>query len=60
VLELKYRQARVTVADEMMEEQANQFLKAPATIRYLIAPQRAPRRSWRRRSVVRAGLRSRA
>ena len=60
VLELKYRQARVTVADEIMEEQANQFLKAPATIRYLIAPQRAPRRSWRRRSVVRAGLRSRA
>src|SRR3984957_18366956 len=60
VLELKYRQARVTVADEMMEEQANQSLKAPATIRYLIAPQRAPRRSWRRRSVVRAGLRSRA
>ena len=59
VLELKYRQARVTVADEMMEERAAQFLKAPATIRYLIAPQRAPRR-WRRRSVARAGSRPRA
>ena len=60
VLELKYRQARVTVADEMMEEQASQFLKAPATVRYLVAPERGPRRSWRRRSVVRAGLRPRA
>jgi predicted MFS family arabinose efflux permease len=60
VLELKYRQARITVADEMMEEHASQFLKAPATIRYLVAPQRDPRRSWRRRSAVRAGLRSRA
>ena len=42
VLELKYRQARVTVADEMMEERASQFLKAPAETRYLVAPQRGP------------------
>ena len=60
VLELKYRQARVTVADEMMEEQASQFLKAPATVRYLVAPERDARRSWRRRSMVRTGPRSRA
>jgi predicted MFS family arabinose efflux permease len=60
VLELKYRQARVTVADEMMEEQASQFLKAPAETRYLVAPQRGSRRSWRRRSIARGGLRSRA
>ncbi len=60
VLELRYRQARVTVADEMMEQQASQFLKAPATIRYLVAPERDARRSWRRRSMVRTGPRSRA
>jgi MFS family permease len=60
VLELKYRQARVTVADEMMEEQASQFLRAPAETRYLVAPQRGSRRSWRRRSIARGGLRSRA
>ncbi len=47
-LELKYRQARVTMADEMIEDKANQFLKAPASARYLVAPQRA-RRSWRKR-----------
>jgi MFS family permease len=60
VLELKYRQTRITVADEMMEEQASQFLKAPAETRYLVAPERAPRRSRRRRSIVGARLRSRA
>jgi predicted MFS family arabinose efflux permease len=59
VLELRYRESRVTKADEMIEERAAQFLKAPAETRYLIAPQRGPRRSWRRRSVVRAGLRPR-
>ena len=53
VLELKYRQTRITVADEMMEEQASQFLKAPAETRYLVAPERAPRRSRRRRSMRR-------
>ena len=60
VLELKYRQTRVTVADEMMEEQASQFLKAPAETRYLVAPQRGSRRSRGRRSIARGGLRSRA
>jgi hypothetical protein len=39
-LELKYRQARVTMADQIMEDQATKFLKAPPKIRYLIAPQR--------------------
>ena len=48
-LELKYRQARVTMADQMIEDGANQFLKAPATTRYLVGPQRGPRSSWRKR-----------
>ena len=48
-LELKYRQARVTVADQMMEDKAGHLLKAPAAVRYLVAPQRAPR-SWRKRN----------
>jgi predicted MFS family arabinose efflux permease len=49
-LELKYRQARVTMADQTMEDQATKFLKAPPTIRYLVAPERPPRpRPWRRR-----------
>jgi MFS family permease len=60
VLELKYRQARVTVADEMMEEQASHFLKAPAETRYLVAPERRPRRSWRRRIAARGARRLRA
>ena len=47
-LELKYRQARETIADQMIEDQANQFLKAPAETRYLVAPRRALR-PWRRR-----------
>jgi predicted MFS family arabinose efflux permease len=53
-LELKYRQARVTVADEMIEDGVNQFLKAQATTRYLVAPQRRPRSSWRKRIGARA------
>ncbi len=53
-LELKYRQARVTVADEMIEDGVNQFLKAQATTRYLVAPQREPRSSWRKRIGARA------
>ncbi|MGH6798902.1 MAG: MFS transporter, partial [Roseiarcus sp.] len=57
VLELKYRQARVTMADQMMEDQANQFLKAPAETRYLVAPQRRLR-PWRKRIAARAALRS--
>jgi hypothetical protein len=54
-LELKYRQERVTVADQMIEEQANQFLKAPASARYLVAPQRAPRSRRKRISSTRSG-----
>ena len=53
-LELKYRQARVTVADEMIEDGAKQFLKAQATTRYLVAPQRGPRSSWRKQIGARA------
>ena len=47
-LELKYRQARVTMADQTMEDQASKFLKAPPSIRYLVAPEHPPR-PWRRR-----------
>jgi len=39
-LELKYRQARVTMADQMMFDQVRRFLKAPPETRYLIAPKR--------------------
>ena len=39
-LELKYREARVTMADQMMFDQVRQFLKAPPETRYLIAPKR--------------------
>ena len=42
LLELRYREARVTKADEIIEDRAAQFLKAPAETRYLIAPQRGP------------------
>jgi MFS family permease len=49
-LELRYRESRVTKADAMIEDGAARFLKAPAEIRYLIAPQRRPRPS---RSVSR-------
>ena len=59
-LELKYRQSRVTNADALMEDQAERFLKAPAETRYLVAPQRGPRPSWRRRIAARAAMRSRA
>ena len=59
-LELKYRQSRVTNADALMEDQVDHFLKAPAETRYLVAPQRGPRSSWRRRIGARAALRSRA
>jgi MFS family permease len=47
-LELKYRQSRVTMADQLMEDQATQFLEAPLQARYLVAPQRQLR-PWRRR-----------
>ena len=49
-LELKYRQARVTMADQMMEDKASQFLKAPASASAIwLRLQRAPR-SWRKRN----------
>ncbi len=51
-LELKYRQGRVTMADQMMEDHAIQFLKAPSQSRYLVAPQRLPS-PWRRRTGAR-------
>ena len=50
-LELKYRQTRVTKADELMEERAAQFLKTPAETRYLLAPSR-PLRTWRHRLLA--------
>ncbi len=59
VLELKYRQTRLTMADQIIEDGVSQFLTAPATIRYLVGHKHGPR-SWRRRPVIRAGLRSRA
>jgi predicted MFS family arabinose efflux permease len=46
LLELRYREARVTKADEMIENRAAQFLKAPAESRYLVAPQRRRRSHW--------------
>jgi MFS family permease len=55
VLELRYRESRVTKADEMTEDAAAQFLQAPAETRYLIAPPHGPRRSWRRRGKDPAG-----
>jgi hypothetical protein len=39
-LELKYRESRVTMADQMLFDQVRQFLKAPPETRYLIAPKR--------------------
>ena len=49
VLELRYRESRITKADEMIEDRAARFLRAPAETRYLIAPQHGHRRSWRKR-----------
>jgi predicted MFS family arabinose efflux permease len=53
VLELRYRESRVTKADEMIEDNAAHFLRAPVEIRYLIAPPHGPRRSWRKRRAAR-------
>jgi predicted MFS family arabinose efflux permease len=52
LLELRYREVRVTKADEIIESRAAQFLKAPAESRYLVAPERRRRSHWwkRRRS----------
>jgi hypothetical protein len=49
LLELRYRAARVTKADEMIENRAAQFLKAPAESRFLVAPQRQRRSHWWKR-----------
>ena len=43
LLELRYREARVTKADAIIEDRARQFLKAPAESRFLVAPQRRRR-----------------
>jgi hypothetical protein len=51
LLELRYREARVTKADEIIEDRAKQFLKAPAESRYLVGSRRAPR-FWRRRRAA--------
>ncbi|HEV7479414.1 MAG TPA: MFS transporter [Roseiarcus sp.] len=49
LLELRYREARVTKADEMIENRAAQFWKAPAESRFLVAPQRQRRSHWWKR-----------
>ncbi len=52
LLELRYREARVTKADEMLEDRAKKFLKAPAETRYLVRPQRRERSHWWTRARV--------
>jgi MFS family permease len=49
LLELRYREARFTKADAVIEDRARQFLKAPAESRFLVAPQRRRRPHWWRR-----------
>ncbi len=49
LLELRYREARVTKADEIIEDRAAQFLKAPTGTRYLVGPQRRQRSHWWKR-----------
>ena len=56
LLELKYREARVTKADEIIEDRAAQFLKGPAETRYLVGPQRRQRSHWWRRRRGEAGV----
>jgi hypothetical protein len=56
VLELRYRESRITKADEMIEDRAAQFLRAPAETRYLIAPQHGRRRSWRKHGLRRSTM----
>ncbi len=55
LLELRYREARVTKADAMIEDRAAQFLKAPTETRYLVGPQRRQRSHWWRRRKAQAG-----
>ena len=55
LLELRYREARVTKADAIIEDRAAQFLKAPAESRFLVAPQNRRRSHWwRRRATIAA------
>ena len=56
LLELRYREARVTKADEIIEDRAAQFLKAPAQTRYLIGPHRRRRSHWWKPRRVKTGL----
>ncbi len=44
MLELRYRQARVTMADRIIEDRANAFLREPRKERYLVAPARSRHR----------------
>jgi len=55
-LELKYRQTRVTMADQMILDEAKRFLKAPLQVRYLVAPKRE-RRPRRKGAAADAGRR---
>jgi MFS family permease len=55
LLELRYREARVTKADAIIEDRAAQFLKAPKETRYLVGAQRQRRSHWWRRRGVEAG-----
>ena len=52
LLELRYREARVTKADAIIEDRAAQFLKAPAESRFLVAPQRRRRSHWWRARIA--------
>jgi MFS family permease len=56
LLELRYREARVTKADEIIEDRAKKFLKAPGETRYLVGPQRRQRSHWWRRARVAAAV----
>ena len=52
-LELKYREARVTMADQLIFDEAKRFLTAPLLARYLVAPERNHHRRWRGRGATR-------
>ena len=52
-LELKYREARLTMADQMIIDEAKRFLTAPLQVRYLVAPKRNHHRRWRRAGTPR-------
>jgi hypothetical protein len=54
LLELRYREARVTKADEIIEDRAAQFLKAPKQTRFLVGPQRRRGSHWWERARANA------